>query len=157
MAYRPLVSLAAALTAMSSVLFAGLASAEPITTVPSAYSVGETLDRLAKALDERGIKVVARVDHAAGAKAVGMALPPTEVLIFGNPKLGTPLMQANPAIGLDLPMKVIAWQTGDGKVMVGYTPAAELKARYGVAGQDAVFEAMAQALAGLTKGAATKN
>lgn len=129
-------------------------AADALVVQESKFSVAETLDRLAKTLGERGIKVVARVDHAAGAKAAGLSLPPTELLIFGDPKLGTPLMQANPMIGADLPMKVLAWQDGAGKVHVGYTAPAALKARYGVTGKDAVFEAMTKALAGLTKGAA---
>jgi len=82
-----------------------------------------------------------------------LELPPTEILIFGNPKLGTPLMQANPEIAVDLPMKVLAWQDKAGKVWVAYTAPDALKARYGIADRDEVFKAMAAALQALTKAA----
>jgi uncharacterized protein (DUF302 family) len=130
------------------------AGAESLVVRESKLGVKETLDALAKALDAKGIKVVARVDHAAGAKAAGMELRPTEVIMFGNPKLGTPLIAANPAIGIDLPMKVLAWQAADGKVMIGYAATKDLAARHGVTGKDEVLAAMAGALEGLTKAAA---
>jgi uncharacterized protein (DUF302 family) len=125
--------------------------ADKLEATESKFGVKETLDRLVAALDQRGIKVAARIDHAAGAKAVGMELPPTEVLIFGNPKLGTPLMQSNPAIGIDLPMKVLAWQDEAGKVWVGYAAPEALKARHGITDRDQVFSTMSSALAGLVK------
>ena len=120
----------------------------------SRQPVKETIDTLVKALEGKGIKAVARVDHAAGAKSAGMELLPTEVVFFGNPKLGTPLMQANPEIAIDLPMRVVAWQDKAGKVWIGYTSTAALKARYGIAGRDDVFDAMAGALEAFTKAAA---
>jgi uncharacterized protein (DUF302 family) len=134
-------------------LFTHSALADQLVTIESKHSVKETLDRLTATLDKRGIKPVARVDHAAGAKAVGMELPPTEVLIFGNPKLGTPLMQSNPEIGIDLPMRVLAWQDKAGKVWVAYTAPDTLKARHGITDRDEIFNAMAKALQGLTKAA----
>ncbi|MEZ5788127.1 MAG: DUF302 domain-containing protein [Xanthobacteraceae bacterium] len=133
--------------------FSQSALADKLVTTESQHSVKETLDRLTATLDRRGIKPVARVDHAAGAKAVGMDLPPTELLIFGNPKLGTPLMQSNPEIAVDLPMKVLAWQDKDGKVWVAYTAPDALKTRYGITDRDEVFAAMSAALQGLTKAA----
>lgn len=129
-------------------------SNDQVVTVESKYSVKESLDRLSAILTERGIRVMARVNHAAGAKSVGMKLEPSELLIFGNPKLGTPLMQANPIIGLDLPMKVLAWQDTGGKVMLSYPTPQSLKMRYEITDQDAVFEAMTKALSGLTDAAA---
>ncbi len=134
-------------------IFTHPALAENLVTTESKHGVKETLDRLTATLDKRGIKPVARVDHAAGAKVVGMELPPTEVLIFGNPKLGTPLMQSNPEIGIDLPMKVLAWQDKAGKVWIAYTAPDALRARHGIKDRDEVFEAMATALQGLTKAA----
>jgi uncharacterized protein (DUF302 family) len=85
-----------------------------------------------------------------------MVLRPTEVIIFGNPKLGTPLMQSDQRAGLDLPMKVLAWQDASGKVFIGYAGPAALKARYQLDGQDTVLAAMTQALDGLTTAAAGK-
>lgn len=86
----------------------------------SQYDVSTTLDRLESVLKEKGIAIVARVNHAAAAKKVDMELRPTQVLFFGNPKLGTPLMQSNQMAGLDLPMKVLAWEDEDGKIWLGY-------------------------------------
>lgn len=125
-----------------------------LTKQESRHSVKDTADRLAKALADKGIKVAARIDHAAGAKSVGMEMPPTEVVMFGNPRLGTPLMLAAPEIAIDLPMKVVIWQDKAGKVWIGYTPAEALKARYGIAGNDDAFKAMAGALAAFTTEAA---
>ena len=127
---------------------------DQIQTLESKYSVKESLDRLSAILTKKGIRVMARVNHAAGAKAAGLKLPPTELLIFGNPKLGTPLMQTNRMIGLDLPMKVLAWQDKSGKVRLAYTTPAALQARHGVSGRDKIFATMTKALAGLTGKAA---
>ena len=82
---------------------------DELTTKPSKYAVKETVDRLTTALKDKGITPAARIDHAAAAKAAGLELKPTEVLLFGNPKLGTPLMQSKPLIGIDLPMKALAF------------------------------------------------
>jgi uncharacterized protein (DUF302 family) len=124
----------------------------------SKNSVKETLDKLAKAVEAKGAKVVARVDHAAGAKAVGQEMKPTEVLIFGNPKLGTPLMVGNVRSGLDLPLKVLAWEDGAGKVWVGYTKPSVLQSRYRLTAKDqaANFKAVSDALDGLTGAAIEK-
>jgi uncharacterized protein (DUF302 family) len=129
------------------------ASSEKLVTLESKYDVKETLDRLSAELDKRGIKVAARIDHAAGAKTVGMELPPIEVLMFGNPRLGTPLMQSASTIGIDLPMKVLAWQDKAGKVWIGYAAPETLKTRHGISDRDEVFKAMAAALDGLVKSA----
>jgi uncharacterized protein (DUF302 family) len=135
--------------ALLLLLSATSALSEKLVALESKYDVKETLDRLAAELDKRGIKVAARIDHAAGAKAVGMELPPIEVLMFGNPRLGTPLMQSAPAIGIDLPMKVLAWQDKAGKVWIGYTAPETLKARHDISDRDEVIRLMAAALDGL--------
>ena len=121
----------------------------------SDFGVAETLDRLQALAAERGINVAARVDHAAAATSVDLELPPTQVLIFGNPRLGTPLMQSNPAIGIDLPLKVLAWQTADGTVNVAYNDPTFLRDRHAITDRDAGFEAMANALDALTTAATT--
>ena len=133
------------------------AAAERLVLRESKFPVKETMDRLASAIEARGLKVALRVDHAAAAKAAGLDLAPTEVLLFGNPKLGTPLMVANRAIAIDLPMRMLAWQDAKGRTWLGYTPPKDLKARHGVKGQDAVFNAMTAALDGLAAAAATGN
>ena len=125
-----------------------------IKTIASKFSVSETLDRLTKILESKGIKVMARVDHAGGAKSAGLELPATQLLVFGNPKLGTPLMQANRMIGLDLPMKAMAWEDKAGKVFLSYTTPAALKERHQVGKRDKIFGKMTKALAGLTAAAA---
>jgi uncharacterized protein (DUF302 family) len=129
------------------------ASAQSITTLESKFAVKETGDRLAAELDKRGIKVAARIDHAAGAKAAGLDMPPTEVIMFGNPKLGTPLMLAQPSVAIELPMKMLIWQDKAGKVWIGYTPPLALKDRHQIAGQDEPLKTMTGVLDGLAKAA----
>ena len=89
---------------------------EGLTTLPSARSVKDTIDRLEVDVKSKGMTVFARVDHAAGAKEVGMALRPTELLIFGNARGGTPLMQAYQTMGIDLPLKALAFEDAEGKL-----------------------------------------
>jgi uncharacterized protein (DUF302 family) len=91
-----------------------------LITRQSQFDVNTTLDRLEAALNEKGIKPLARVDHAAAARAVDLELRPTQVLLFGNPRLGTPLMQSDQTAGLDLPMRVIAWEDEEGTSWLGY-------------------------------------
>ena len=93
---------------------------EGLVVRASRHEPKETMDRLAAAVTGRGATVVARVDHAAAAAAVGLALAPTEVLIFGNPKAGTPLMLAAQTIGIDLPLKALVWRDAAGATHVGY-------------------------------------
>lgn len=93
---------------------------EGLTNVPSAFDPKGTADRLEAAIKAKGLTVFARVDHAAAATAVGLALRPTEVLLFGNAKGGTPLMQARQTIGIDLPLKALVWQDSDGKTWLSY-------------------------------------
>ncbi len=124
----------------------------------SQNSVKDTLDKLAKAAEAKGAKIVARVDHAAGAKAVGTDMKPAEVLMFGNPKLGTPVMTGNIRAGIDLPLRVLAWEDAGGKVWVAYPKPLVLQQRYRLKGkdQDANFKAIGDALDGLTGAAITK-
>ena len=124
-----------------------------IVVKQSNHSVAKTLDRLAEILKSKGATVFARVDHAAGAKKIGTDMKPTQLLIFGNPKLGTPLMQAERKIGLDLPMKALAWEDDAGKVWLAYGAPADLKTRYQVLGQDKVFGKMTGVLGKLTDAA----
>ncbi len=138
---------------VSLLLMTTAAMSQNLTTIESKFAVRETSDRLAAELEKRGIRVAARIDHAAGAKSVGLEMPPTEVIMFGNPRLGTPLMLAQPSVAIELPMKVLIWQDRSGKVLIGYTPPSALKERYQIDGQDDALTAMAGALAGLTKAA----
>ncbi len=122
----------------------------------SANSVDRTIDILATALQRKGIGVWARVDHQANGATVGEKLRPTTVLIFGNPKLGTPLMRSNQSIGVDLPMKVLAWEDGSGQVMIAYNDPAYLAQRHGITDQEEIIAKMSNALDSMTTMAGTK-
>jgi uncharacterized protein (DUF302 family) len=127
---------------------------EGLTTVASSFSPGETMDRLAAAATAKGLTVFARIDHTAGAAAVGMALRPTELLIFGNAKAGTPLMQADQTIGIDLPLKALVYQDAAGKVWLAYNDPAALARRHGLGGAvEPAVNAMTAALAALVASA----
>ena len=99
----------------------------------SPWPVAETLDRLETVLKAKGVKVFARIDHSAEAQGAGLALRPAQLLIFGNTKAGTPLMRASPSIGLDLPMKALAWQDAQGQTHVTWNSPDYLIQRHGLA------------------------
>ncbi|HEY9620964.1 MAG TPA: DUF302 domain-containing protein [Crinalium sp.] len=101
-----------------------------IITSPAPYSVTETIDRLVAILQAKGITIFARIDQQAEAEKVGLSLRPTQLLLFGNPQAGTPLMVAEPAIALDLPLKILAWEAADGKVWLSYNDPNYLKQRF---------------------------
>jgi uncharacterized protein (DUF302 family) len=126
-----------------------------LVTIRSHRSVKATIDTLEASLKDNGVNIFARIDHAAGATSVGMALRPTELLIFGNPRAGTPLMQANQTIGIDLPLKVLAWEDASGSVWVTCNDPAWLAARHGL-GRDAAeaVSCLPRALATFAKAAA---
>ena len=105
---------------------------EGIISKQSKYSVPETLDRVDALLQSKGIKIFVRVDHSGEAEKAGLKMPPTQLLIFGNPKGGTPVMLAAPTAAIDLPLKALAWQDGDGKVWLSYNDPEYLKKRYGL-------------------------
>ena len=121
-------------------------AAEGLVVKPSNHSVEETIDKLEAVLEEKGLKIFARIDHQAGAAGADLDLPPTQVLIFGNPKLGTPLMTAAPTVAIDLPQKALAYQDADGKVYLAYNDAGYLQARHGIEGQDEVIAKIRGAL-----------
>lgn len=101
-----------------------------IISQPSPYSVTETMNRLEAVLQVKGITIFARIDQQAEAEKVELSLRPTQLLLFGNPKAGTPLMVAEPTIALDLPLKVLAWEAADGKVWLSYNDPTYLKQRF---------------------------
>jgi uncharacterized protein (DUF302 family) len=96
-------------------------SEDGLVTIASKHTVSETIDLLEKALKAKDITVFARIDHSAGAASVAMTLRPTELLIFGNPRGGTPLMQSNQTVGIDLPLKILVWQDTGGQVWLTYS------------------------------------
>jgi uncharacterized protein (DUF302 family) len=101
-----------------------------IINQPSPYSVTETIDRLVAILQAKGITIFARIDQRAEAEKAGMSLCPTQLLLFGNPQAGTPLMAAEPTIALDLPLKILAWEAADGKVWLSYNDPNYLRQRF---------------------------
>ena len=103
-----------------------------LITVASRFSVSETLDRLTTAITSAGLRIFARIDHAKGAEEVGLKLRPTMLLIFGNPKGGTPLMQDKQTAGIDLPVKALVWEDEEGKVWLTYNEAAWIATRHGL-------------------------
>ena len=122
------------------------AADEELIVRQSDFGVTKTLDRLGIALERKGMKVFTRLKHAKGAASFGMDLAPNAVLISGSPKTGTPLMTSNPAIGLDVPLKAVAWKAADDTVKLSYTDPAILAKRYGIEGRAKVFEKIAGAL-----------
>ena len=103
---------------------------ERIDNHPSDFSVQETIDRLAAMVTSKGLSVFARIDHAANARQAGLSLRPTYLIIFGNPKAGTPLMQDNQISGIDLPVKALAWEDEAGKIWLTYNEASWLVSRH---------------------------
>lgn len=111
-----------------------------LISLESRFGVAETIDRLVATATGAGLRVFARIDHAAGAHEIGAPLRPTELLIFGHPKGGTPLMQDHQLAGIDLPIKALAWEDEQGKVWLSYNEAQWLAERHGLgeASRDAV-------------------
>jgi uncharacterized protein (DUF302 family) len=121
----------ATLAVLSFVLLQSPAhAADGIVTVPSTQSTKASLDKLESIAAERGLKIFARIDHAANARSIGEELRPTELLILGNPKGGTVLMQCAQQAGIDLPMRVLAWEDATGQVWLGYRDPAKLDHAY---------------------------
>ncbi len=109
-----------------------MAAGEGVATRPSRYSVPETLDRVEQVLKSKGVKIFARIDHAAEAKAAGLAMRPAQLLVFGNPKAGTPVMAAAPTAAIDLPLKALAWEDQNGKVWLSFNEAGYLGRRHAI-------------------------
>lgn len=121
----------------------------------SAHSVKDTADKLETVLNSKGMNVFGRINHAAGAEKAGLSLKPTEVVIFGNPKVGTPLMNCERTIAIDLPQKALIWEDDGGEVWLAYNDPAELAKRHDLTGCEAVIEKVTGALANFAA-AATK-
>jgi uncharacterized protein (DUF302 family) len=130
-------------------------AADALTTIASAFGPKATMDRLEAAVRARGMTVFARVDHAAGAAAAGLSLRPTELLIFGSAKGGTPLMQASQVAGIDLPLKALAWEDARGATWISYNDPAWVARRHALGPSlDAAVAALTAALSALVREAA---
>lgn len=123
-------------------------AADGLIAVKSPHDVKGTLDRFEAAAKGRGLNIFLRVDHAAGAQKIGKTLRPTELLVFGNPQGGTPLMECAQTAGIDLPLKALAWQDAAGQVWLGYNDPGFLATRH-AAGDCKVVPNLQKALAGL--------
>ncbi len=129
-------------------------AADGLTTLRSSYGPHDTMNRLEAEVKARGMTVFARIDHAAGATGAGLSLRPTEVLVFGNAKGGTPLMQSVQTIGIDLPLKALVWQDASGVTWLSYNDPAWLAQRHGLAGEiSTAIGNLSAALAAVTKAA----
>lgn len=123
-------------------------SAEGLITVKSPHDVKTTMDRLEASAKARGLNIFLRIDHAAGAQKVGKTLRPTELLVFGNPQGGTPLMECAQSAGIDLPLKALAWQDASGQTLLGYNAPRYLAQRHEIKDCPVVAN-LTKALAGL--------
>jgi uncharacterized protein (DUF302 family) len=129
-------------------------AADGLTTLPSSHGPKDTMDRLEAEVKAKGMTVFARIDHAAEAAQVGLALRATELLIFGNAKAGTPLMLATQTIGIDLPLKALVWQDAAGKTWLSYNAPAWLAQRHGLGREvEAAIGAMTAALSAVATAA----
>ena len=127
-------------------------AADGLTTVRSSYGPKETMDRLEAAVKAKDLTVFARIDHAEGAAEVGLSLRPTELLIFGNARGGTPLMQSNQTVGIDLPLKALVWQDASGDTWLSYNDPSWIAKRHGLGHEaDATVSAMSAALNALAR------
>lgn len=124
----------------------------------SRFAPDETVERVVAAVTARGMAVMARIDHASAAAGVGLVLRPTQVLMFGNPKAGTVLMQAAPTAGIDLPLKILVWQDDQGATWIGYNDPHWIARRHGATiAADPVISAMGTALASVAREAGAES
>jgi uncharacterized protein (DUF302 family) len=144
---RTLLATIALLTVMS-----GATAADGLIALKSPHGAKATMDKLEAVVKQRGLNVFARIDHAAGAAKVGKSLRPTELLIFGNPQGGTPFMECTQTVGIDLPLKALAWEDGSGQVWLAYNDPAFLARRHSVA-QCPVVENLRKVLGALAEAA----
>lgn len=127
---------------------------EGLTSIQSSLGPKETMDRLVAEINARGMTVFARIDHAAGAAEVGLKLRPTELIIFGNARGGTPLMQSAQTVGIDLPLKALVWQDAAGRTWISYNEPGWIAQRHGITDAQPVVNKMADLLSAMSRKAA---
>lgn len=127
---------------------------EGLTSIRSRFGPKETMDRLETEIRTQGMTVFARIDHAAGAAGVELKLAPTELIIFGNARGGTPLMQSAQTVGIDLPLKILVWENRAGKTWISYNEPSWIAQRHSVAKAEPIVSKMAAALNAMSKVAA---
>ena len=131
-------------------------AAQGMIDVKSSFGVKETGDRLENVLKEKGMTIFNRVKHSDAAKNVGVELRETELIIFGNPKVGSPLMKCQQSVAIDLPQKALIWKDSEGKVWISYNNPRYLKKRHNISNCEEVISKIEKALAGISKAASTK-
>ena len=129
---------------------------EGVVSVESPFDVATTIDKLTTVLESKGMTVMGRVNHAQNAESVDLSLRPTELLIFGNPKAGTPLMNCAQSVALDLPQKMLAWQDEAGTTYLAYNDPMYLKERHGIEGCDEALATVSEALANFAAAATSE-
>ncbi|MFV8570860.1 DUF302 domain-containing protein [Marinobacter sp. SBS5] len=138
-----------------AVMLVSPVAADGMVALKSPYSAEETMDRLEAEVKARSLNVFARINHAAGARKIGQSLRPTEVLVFGNPKGGTPFMACAQTVGIDLPLKALVWEDESSQVWLGYNDPAFIAERHG-ASECGVVPNMQQALSGIAEAAVAR-
>ena len=144
----------AALLALFSA--APLMAADGVINVKSAFTVEETADRLERILNEKGMTIFKRIKHSEGAANAGIELRATELFIFGNPKVGSPLMQCEQSVAIDLPQKALIWEDIEAQVWISYNDPRYLEQRHEISGCEEVISKIEKALSGITGRAAAK-
>lgn len=147
---RALCRAFAAFVITIGVLAGGAHAQDSLIVKESPHSVGDTIDRLSAAAEEKGLNIFSRIDHAGGAEKAGLDLRPTQLLVIGNPNVGTPLMQTDQRLALSLPLRIASWRDENGSVWVGYWSPEVLAVQYGVSGQKERLQKMAGVLDALT-------
>ena len=141
-------------SAFSILLSASPALADDgMINVPSAFTVEETADRMESVLDKKGMTIFNRIKHSEAAAKVGIELRETELIIFGNPKVGSPLMNCQQSVAIDLPQKALIWKDKNSRVWISYNNPEYLKKRHNISGCDEVLSKIGKALSGITKAA----
>ena len=145
------------LAALSILLIAmPVVAADGVVNVTSGFNVKETADRMESVLHEKGMTIFKRIKHSEGAGKVGIELRETELIIFGNPKVGSPLMKCQQSVAIDLPQKALIWEDDKAKVWISYNDPGYLAKRHNISGCEEVISKIEKALAGIAKAAATK-
>jgi uncharacterized protein (DUF302 family) len=131
-------------------------AADGVIDVQSAFNVQKTADRLESILNEKGMTIFKRIKHSESAGKVGIELRETELIIFGNPKVGSPLMECQQSVAIDLPQKALVWEDHESRVWISYNDPRYLVKRHGISGCEEVISKIKKALSGIAKAAATK-
>ena len=147
----------AILAALLIVLIAiPVAAADGVINVASTFNVKETADRMESILNDKGMTIFKRIKHSEAAGKVGIELRETELIIFGNPKVGSPLMKCQQSVAIDLPQKALIWEDDKAKVWISYNDPRYLEKRHNISGCEEVITKIEKALAGITRAASTK-